>query len=129
MEVSATLLHGGLDSTRQVTSKLSMPIRTGSCSLSQCGSHWKQTLLFSLLFFLSMGSALMFFVYFFGLECVGHSFAYVAHFVFLRDVCIRTHRASVSSRRATNLATHLPNLPPFSLLSYPYPYLATHLPT
>jgi hypothetical protein len=30
---------------------------------------------------------LIFFVYFFGgLECVGHSFAYVAHFVFLRDV-------------------------------------------
>jgi hypothetical protein len=25
----------------------------------------------------------------------------------LRDVWIRTHRASVSSRRATNLATHL----------------------
>jgi hypothetical protein len=30
------------------------------------------------------------FVYIFGeLECVGHSFAYVAHFVFLRDVWIR----------------------------------------
>jgi hypothetical protein len=28
-----------------------------------------------------------FFVYFFGeLECVGYSFAYVAHYVFLRDV-------------------------------------------
>ena len=28
-----------------------------------------------------------FFVYFFGgLECIRHSFAYVAHFVFLRDV-------------------------------------------
>ncbi len=46
-----------------------------------------------------------FFVYFFGgLECVGHSFAYVAHFVFLRDVWIRTQRAAVASR-----ATHLPN--------------------
>ncbi len=34
-----------------------------------------------------------FFVYFFsGLECVGHSFAYVAHFVFLRDVWIRILR-------------------------------------
>ncbi len=43
---------------------------------------------------------------FFGrLECVGHSFADVAHFV---DVWIRTQRASVASRRAANLATHLP---------------------
>jgi hypothetical protein len=29
-------------------------------------------------------------LFFGGLECVGHPFAYVAHFVFLRDVCIRT---------------------------------------
>jgi hypothetical protein len=51
-----------------------------------------------------------FFVYFFGgLECVGHSFAYVAYFVFLRDVWIRTQRAAVASRRATNLAINLPN--------------------
>jgi hypothetical protein len=50
-----------------------------------------------------------FFVFFFGgLECVGHSFTYVAHFVFLRDVRIRTQRAAVASRRVTNLATHLP---------------------
>jgi hypothetical protein len=42
-----------------------------------------------------------------GLECVGHSFAYVAHFVFLRDVWIRTQRLAVASRCATNLATHL----------------------
>jgi hypothetical protein len=55
------------------------------------------------------GKASFFFVYFFGgLECVGHSFTYVAHFVFLRDVWIRTQRAAVASRRATNLATHLP---------------------
>jgi hypothetical protein len=50
-------------------------------------------------------------VYFFGgLVCVGHSFAYFAHFVFfLRDVWIRTPRvAAVASRRATNVATHLP---------------------
>jgi hypothetical protein len=48
--------------------------------------------------------------YFFGgLECVGHFFAYVAHFVFLRNVCIRTQRAAVASKRATNLATHLPD--------------------
>ncbi len=44
-----------------------------------------------------------------GLECVGHSIAYVAHFIFLKDVRIRTQRAAVASRRATNLATHLPN--------------------
>ncbi len=38
----------------------------------------------------------VFFWYFFGgLECVGHSFAYVAHFVVLRDV--RTQRAAVAS--------------------------------
>ncbi len=55
----------------------------------------------------------IFFVYFFGgLECVGHFFAYVAHFVFLEDVWCRTQRAN---RRATNLATHLPDV-------------ATHLP-
>jgi hypothetical protein len=33
------------------------------------------------------------------LECVGHSFAYVAHFEFLRDVWIRTQRAAVASKR------------------------------
>jgi hypothetical protein len=37
-----------------------------------------------------------FFVFFFGsLECVSHTFTYVAHFVFLRDVWIRTQRAVV----------------------------------
>jgi hypothetical protein len=47
--------------------------------------------------------------YFFGgLECVGHSFAKVAYFVFLSDVWILTQRAALASRRATNLATHLP---------------------
>jgi hypothetical protein len=51
-----------------------------------------------------------FFVYFFGgLGCVGYSFAYVAHLVFLRNLWIRTQRAAEASRRATNLATHLPN--------------------
>jgi hypothetical protein len=50
-----------------------------------------------------------FFIFGGGLECVDHSFAYVAHFVFLRDVWIRDQRAAVASRRATNLATHLPN--------------------
>ncbi len=44
-----------------------------------------------------------------GLECVGHSFAYVAHFVFLRDVWIRTQTAAVATRRASNLTTHPPS--------------------
>ncbi len=42
--------------------------------------------------------------------CVGHPFAYVTHFVFFRVVWIRTQRAAVASRRATNLATHLPEM-------------------
>jgi hypothetical protein len=45
-----------------------------------------------------------------GLKGVGHSFAYVAHFEFLRDVWIRTQRAAEASSRANNLATHLPRL-------------------
>jgi hypothetical protein len=44
-----------------------------------------------------------------GLECVGNSFVYVAHFIFLRDVWIRNQRAAVASRRAINLATRLPS--------------------
>ncbi len=52
-------------------------------------------------------SQILFFVYLFGgLECVGHSFAYVAHLRFLRDVWIRTHNAAVASWHATELATH-----------------------
>jgi hypothetical protein len=40
----------------------------------------------------------IFFVYFLGgQECVGHSFAYVAHFVFLRYVWIRTQRTAVGA--------------------------------
>ncbi len=34
---------------------------------------------------------------------------YVARFVILRDVWIRTQRATVASRCANNLATHIPN--------------------
>jgi hypothetical protein len=50
------------------------------------------------------------FLYFFfrGLECVGHSLVYVAHSVFLRDVWVRTQRAAVASRRATNLSHPVP---------------------
>ncbi len=47
------------------------------------------------------------FKFFCGLECVGHSFVYVGHFVFLRDFWSRTQRAATASRRATNLATHV----------------------
>jgi hypothetical protein len=43
-------------------------------------------------------------ILFCGLECVGQSFAYLAHFVFLRDVWIRTQRAAVASRRLTHLS-------------------------
>jgi len=51
---------------------------------------------------------MFYYIFFFGgLECVGHSCAYVAYFVFLRDVWIRTQRAAVASRCATNLVTHL----------------------
>ncbi len=51
-------------------------------------------------------------MYFFfgGLEFVGHSFAYFAHLYFLGDVWIRTQRAAVASRFATNLAI----LPPLT---------------
>jgi hypothetical protein len=60
-------------------------------------------------------------IFFGGRECVGHSFAYVANFVFLRDVWIRTQRAAVASRLATNLATHLP---PLAIL---FPPISNHL--
>jgi hypothetical protein len=72
----------------------------------------------------------------FGLESVRHSFDYVAHFVFLRDVWIRTQRAAISIMRATNIASHLPKLathlhilPPISHLAKPSPCIVTHIPT
>jgi hypothetical protein len=49
--------------------------------------------------------------------CVGHSFAYVANFVYLRDVWIRTQRGAVASmqdRCATNLATQFTFLKPIA---------------
>jgi hypothetical protein len=53
----------------------------------------------------------MFFVFFWrARECDGHSFADVAHFAFLRDAWIRTQRAAIASRGATNLSTHLKNV-------------------
>jgi hypothetical protein len=53
----------------------------------------------------------------------GTLFSYVAYSVFLRDVWIRTQGAVVASRRATNLAIHLPSL------AIHLPNLATHLPS
>ncbi len=59
--------------------------------------------------FLNSGPIVLAIIIFFGgLECVGHFFANVVHFVLLRDVRIQTQRAAVASRRANNLATHLP---------------------
>jgi hypothetical protein len=43
-----------------------------------------------------------------------YSFAYAALLWFLKDVWIRTQRAAVPSRRATNVATH----PPFFWIRY-----------
>ncbi len=64
-----------------------------------------------------------------GLECVGYSFAYVAYFVFLRDVWIWTQRTAVARRRASNLSTHFPNLAThLPNLDTHLPNLATHLP-
>jgi hypothetical protein len=51
--------------------------------------------------------ASFFFLFLAGYSVFCHSFSFVANFVFLRDVWIRTQRAAVASRRATNLATHL----------------------
>jgi hypothetical protein len=48
----------------------------------------------------------IFCIFFGGLECVGHSFAYVAHFVFLRDGWIRTQRAAVSSKQVRYQLIH-----------------------
>ena len=44
---------------------------------------------------------ILFRIFFGGLECVGHSFAFVANFVVLRDVWIRTQRAAIASSCAT----------------------------
>ncbi len=49
---------------------------------------------------------IFFCIFFGGLECVGHSLAYVAHLWFLRDIWIRTQSDAVASWRATDLATH-----------------------
>jgi hypothetical protein len=61
-----------------------------------------------------MGDIVICVSFFGGLDCVGHSIAYVAHFVFLGDVCIRTQGAAVACRCVTNLGTYLPNAPVYS---------------
>jgi hypothetical protein len=61
-----------------------------------------------------------------GLECVGHSFAYIDHLVFLRDVWIRTQRAAVEQAR--HPSPYLVSHPPPYLLSHPSPYLVSHPP-
>jgi hypothetical protein len=70
-----------------------------------------------------------YFLFFAELECVGHSFAYVAHFVFLRDVWTRTQRAAVASwRTKTYLVTHLTQLAThLTQLVTHLTQLATHL--
>ncbi len=52
-----------------------------------------------------LGKMLYFRKFFADLEFIAHSFAYVAHFVFLREVWIRPppQRAAVASRGANNL--------------------------
>jgi hypothetical protein len=55
---------------------------------------------------LLIGIEMVFCIFFGEQKYVGHSFVYVAHFIFLRYVWIRTQRAVVTSRRATNLATY-----------------------
>jgi hypothetical protein len=44
-----------------------------------------------------IGKILFYFYFFGGLQCVGHSFANIAHFVFLRDDWIRTQRAALEA--------------------------------
>ncbi len=67
------------------------------------GEHYS-----ALLYGIYVGTCFVFCLFFGGLECVGHSIAYVARFIFLRDIWIRTQRAAIANRRATNIATHLP---------------------
>ncbi len=44
------------------------------------------------------------------LECVGYSFNYVTHMWLLKDVWIPTQRATIANRRATNLASPVPEI-------------------
>jgi hypothetical protein len=81
-------------------------------------------------FFFKLPVLKSFFVYYFcGLECVGHSFAYVAYLIFLRYVWIRSPESFRSKQACYNLATHLPNLAThLPNLATRLPNLTTHLP-
>jgi hypothetical protein len=56
---------------------------------------------------------------------VGHFFAYVAHFLFLKDVWIRTQRAAVASRCATKYQLSQPPLSHPSTVIYVQRFLTT----
>ena len=70
------------------------------------------------------------FSFFFGggrLECVGHSFVMLPILFLSIEVWIRTQRAAVKSRHATNLATRLPDIATHLLeLAIHLPNVATH---
>jgi hypothetical protein len=61
---------------------------------------------------------IIFCIFFVGIEFVGHSFAVVAHFVFMKDA---THLPGLAAH-LPGLATHLPGL------ATHLPGLAAHLP-
>ncbi len=77
-------------------------IQTDNRIISKC---WKRADKENVMYCLRKDMILIFCIPFGGQECVGHFFDYVDNLVFLRDVWIR---AALASRRATNLATHLP---------------------
>ncbi len=54
----------------------------------------------------SLYSGVLFCIFFGGLEYVGYFLDYVAHFVFLRDVWIRTQRAAVVSYQLSHLSPY-----------------------
>jgi hypothetical protein len=84
---------GGSSNTTTKLKSLSTPVfisRLDPALWLSSPSHSSQVFKFPVFIFYSFG----------GLECVGHCFAYVAHFVLMRDVWARI-------QRATNLATHL----------------------
>jgi len=45
-----------------------------------------------------------------GLECVGHSVAYIANLLYVFGRCLASNPESCCLQAATNLAAHLPNI-------------------